>query len=281
MNMQFWQIASGLGVGAFVAALFYSVVKQFGRAEGEGFQTTRIGKEATAIIAVLIVLIFGGVTVVALVLYAPQHKPQPPAPSLPDSSSTINRPSGVPQAHSRQPSSLEDQTKHPERDSLAAILRQRSESIVAELDAVFEHLTKASKNDSPEAKSEMQQLQSLRTRFLTLHQKHVAAVLTGDIHLAHETVRETHSVLAAIDAGVRSRSGGIARDWYASLPRWYAHTPNEQEDPEHHAVMREVGELNEATNERVRRIRYPGEAPTSVPADLAALAFDAPSTPAR
>jgi len=52
-----WQIAAGLGVGAFVAALFYGVVQRFGRREGEGFQTSKLGKRATAIIAVLIVVI--------------------------------------------------------------------------------------------------------------------------------------------------------------------------------------------------------------------------------
>ena len=53
-----WQIASGLGVGAFIAALFLSVIKRFGRAEGQGFQTSQLGKVATGITAVLIILIF-------------------------------------------------------------------------------------------------------------------------------------------------------------------------------------------------------------------------------
>jgi hypothetical protein len=74
-----WQIASGLGVGAFIAALFLSVIKRFGHG---GFQTSKLGKEATGIIAVLIILIFGGITVLALVLYAP-HSGASSAATLP------------------------------------------------------------------------------------------------------------------------------------------------------------------------------------------------------
>lgn len=70
-----WQVAAGLGVGAFVAALFYGVVRHFGRRKGEGFETSKLGKEATAIIAVLIVLIAGGATITALVLYVPRDAP--------------------------------------------------------------------------------------------------------------------------------------------------------------------------------------------------------------
>src|SRR5438874_10223071 len=80
MTVSLWHIASGLGVGAFIASLFFGIVKHFGRAKGRGFETSQLGKEATAIIAVLIILISGGVTVVALVLYAP-HPGASSAPS--------------------------------------------------------------------------------------------------------------------------------------------------------------------------------------------------------
>lgn len=83
MNIEFWQLASGLGVGAFIAALFYMVVKQFGREKGKGFETSKIGREATAILAVLIILIFGGITVLALVLYSPKESVSPPSRSEP------------------------------------------------------------------------------------------------------------------------------------------------------------------------------------------------------
>jgi hypothetical protein len=79
MTIHLWQIASGLGVGAFIASLFYGVIKQFGQNEGKGFRTSQLGKEATAIIAVLIIIIFGAITVLALVLYAP-HEAPPPQP---------------------------------------------------------------------------------------------------------------------------------------------------------------------------------------------------------
>jgi len=75
MTVHFWQIASGLGVGAFIAALFYGIVNRFGRAEGQGIQTSRLGKEATAIIATLMVVISGAITIVALVIYAPHGSP--------------------------------------------------------------------------------------------------------------------------------------------------------------------------------------------------------------
>ena len=78
-----WQVAAGLGVGAFVAALFYGVVKHFGRNKGEGFETSKLGTQATAIIAVLIVLIAGGATIVALVLYAPRDPKPTTLPALP------------------------------------------------------------------------------------------------------------------------------------------------------------------------------------------------------
>lgn len=96
MSIQIWQIASGLGVGAFIAFLFYLVVKQFGRRSGQGFQTARIGTEATAIIAVLIILIFGGITVVALVLYAPKPGESKSGPS---SSAIPNYEQGTPTIH--------------------------------------------------------------------------------------------------------------------------------------------------------------------------------------
>lgn len=67
-----FQVAAGLGVGAFVAAVFLGVVRRFGRNRGEGFETSKLGREATAIIAVLIVLIAGAATILALVIYAPR-----------------------------------------------------------------------------------------------------------------------------------------------------------------------------------------------------------------
>lgn len=79
--IQFWQVAAGLGVGAFLAAIFYGVVRQFGRKPGEGFQTSKLGRQATAIIAVLIVILFGAITIIGLVIYAPHPgdaKPQIP-----------------------------------------------------------------------------------------------------------------------------------------------------------------------------------------------------------
>jgi hypothetical protein len=71
--VQVWQVGAGLGVGAFLALIFFGIVKQFGTEPGKGIETSRLGREATAIIAVLIVLLGGAITIVGLVLYAPQR----------------------------------------------------------------------------------------------------------------------------------------------------------------------------------------------------------------
>ena len=87
-----WQIAAGLGVGAFVAALFYGVVRRFGRHKGEGFETSRLDSQATAIIAVLIILIAGGATITALVMYAPHPDRSPePEPRQPMTNSSADQ----------------------------------------------------------------------------------------------------------------------------------------------------------------------------------------------
>jgi hypothetical protein len=78
MQVPLWQIASGLGVGAFLAALFYFVIMQFGTKRGKGFQTAPLSATATAVIAVLIIVIFGGVTTFGLYLYAPLKTPPKP-----------------------------------------------------------------------------------------------------------------------------------------------------------------------------------------------------------
>jgi hypothetical protein len=70
--LQVWEVAAGLGVGAFLALVFYGIVRQFGAKKGKGIETSRLGAEATAIIAVLILLIGGAITIVGLVLYAPR-----------------------------------------------------------------------------------------------------------------------------------------------------------------------------------------------------------------
>jgi hypothetical protein len=102
MSITLWQIASGLGVGAFIAALFFGVIKHFGRAEGKGFRTSRLGKEATGIIAVLIILIFGGITVLALVLYAPQRGASSPATlPIPPKGRAVDPPSMSPVSAAR------------------------------------------------------------------------------------------------------------------------------------------------------------------------------------
>lgn len=168
--------------------------------------------------------------------------------------------------------------KHPDRESLATILRLRFETISTELDSISDRLEKAGKQNDPEADAEMAKLRDLRNRFRTFHEKHIAAVLAGDILVAHDLVREIHSMLAEIEATVRSREGSIARSWFASLPRAYIVTPEERYDPEYHAVMREVSQLSEATVDRVKSIRYPGSAPESVRVDLRALAFENPES---
>ena len=71
-SVQFWQIASGLGVGAFLGAIFYGIVRHFGRRKGEGFETSRLTPTATAIVAILIVLLGAAITIVGLVLYQPE-----------------------------------------------------------------------------------------------------------------------------------------------------------------------------------------------------------------
>ncbi len=71
----FLQLAAGLGVGAFCAAIFYLISKQLGKNKGEGIQTSKIGPKLTATIYILIVVVAGGITVVALVLYAPSDNP--------------------------------------------------------------------------------------------------------------------------------------------------------------------------------------------------------------
>lgn len=76
MSVSPWQIAAGLGVGAFFGVIFYVISKQFGRHKGQGFETSKLGSQATAIIATLIIMIAGSATIVALVLYKPAPQSQ-------------------------------------------------------------------------------------------------------------------------------------------------------------------------------------------------------------
>jgi hypothetical protein len=51
-----------LGVGAFFGVVFLAIVKVFGANKGKGFETSKLGKAAKAIFAVLAVLIAGAAT---------------------------------------------------------------------------------------------------------------------------------------------------------------------------------------------------------------------------
>ncbi|NMQ29799.1 hypothetical protein E4Q23_19750 [Candidatus Accumulibacter phosphatis] len=135
-------------------------------------------------------------------------------------------------------------------------------------------LQKLVRKNDVQATAEMVKLRDLRERFRKLHEKHVVAVAKDEILLAHDLVREIHTLLAQIEATVRAREGTIARDWFGSLPNAYLRTPEERDDPEYHAVMRDVGRLSEATVDRVQGLRYPGSPPQSVRAELRALAFE-------
>lgn len=73
-GIQVWQLAAGLGVGAFVALIFYAVVRRFGTRKGSGIETSKISPRATAMLALLIVVIAGALAVIALALYAPKPR---------------------------------------------------------------------------------------------------------------------------------------------------------------------------------------------------------------
>lgn len=156
--------------------------------------------------------------------------------------------------------------------TLVAILQERAGTIAFKLDGVVAALNAAS-TDPSDAQAVAQRLQVLKKRFLTLHERHVAAVKTGDIQLSHELTGQINSLLLEIEQVVSSREGAIARRWAGSL-RQYVEAPEPGTDPAYDALQRDVLALNEATVSRVRSMQYPGKRPPAVSSESLSWVFD-------
>jgi hypothetical protein len=158
-------------------------------------------------------------------------------------------------------------------DSFISVLRDRAETFTSDLDQVIVVLDKSNKIEPADAKAAKDDLKRLRGEFVAFQKKHMDAVTAGNVLLAHELVGKIHNVQSEVVGVVRSRVGTIGRGWYASLGRAYFDTPDPEQDPEYHAIARDVGNLTDATEVRVQSLRYPGDAPPSAPPEISGLAF--------
>jgi hypothetical protein len=156
-------------------------------------------------------------------------------------------------------------------EPFVALLGERAETITSAFDQVIVILDKSSEIEPTKAKTAKERLQSLRSEFLTLHKKHVDAVTAGKRILAHDIVGKIHSLVDEAVEVISSRIGTIGNRWYASLLHRYWIAPNPEEDPEYHSVGRALADLTDATEARVKSLRYPGDAPPSTPANISDL----------
>ena len=85
--------------------------------------------------------------------------------------------------------------KQRERASLIAILDEQAKSITSKWDAIVQVLEKASGKNSTKETHPKDSFKELKTRFLDLHKKHIAAVMHRDVHLAHELTGTIYEVL--------------------------------------------------------------------------------------
>lgn|SRR5574337_103447 len=279
MNIQIWQIASGLGVGAFIAFLFYLVIKQYGQHSGQGFQTTRLGKEATAIIAVLIILIFGGITILALVLYAPKPKegregpttttPSPTAPPQRSEAPATHTPKSQTDAQSSSEAAKPIATT--EIEHIAAVLRERAMSISRDFDTAISTYANVETADTSEA---ITQLTALRTKFLELHEKHIGAIKEMNLYLTHELAGEISDLLSSAHKIMDTASGNTVGAWHKTVHKRYIKDPPPGSDPEYDSVLADATRLYAATSDRARLWNYPGLPPASTSQDALKLVFE-------
>lgn len=160
-----------------------------------------------------------------------------------------------------------------ERASLIAILDERAKSITSKWDAIVQVLEKASGKNSTKETRAKDSFKELKTRFLDLHKKHIAAVMHRDVHLAHELTGTIYEVLENFRETVWSLNSEIGGQWYGNLPRRYFVSPESGTDPNYDAVGRDLLELNESTVERAKEMEYPGPPPSSLSPELSSLGF--------
>jgi len=183
-----------------------------------------------------------------------------------------------PPSEPKQPAehSAQQQGEFRDRDSLVAILDERSNQIASNIDEAISRLDGASSKGSAEQEAARAKLTKLKADFLSLHKKHVAAITAGDIQLTHELNGDIHVVLSEINSILESRVGQIGNKWFGGIRRRYLAAPEPGEDPEFAGVQQDIAALRANTVTLVKSTSYPGEPPISISAELRELAFGSP-----
>jgi pimeloyl-ACP methyl ester carboxylesterase len=142
-------------------------------------------------------------------------------------------------------------------DSFLALLRQRADTYACGLADVIAKLNHASPSDQSEkAQAAAKELQALRDRFLSLVDKHLAALAANDLLLTHELEGDIHDLQSDAQRIIGSRSGEIANSWSA-IGRRYIDSPMPGEDPSYDSLLRDIARLNHDTTDRLQTLPYP------------------------
>jgi hypothetical protein len=153
-----------------------------------------------------------------------------------------------------------------DNQSLYELYNQNAERIVSTFDQVLGVLGGSSRVKPDEAKSAAERLQALHAEFITLHMKHMDAVIARKHMLAHDLTEQIHMLQDEALEIIRTRIGDIGRRWYASLGREYIDAPTPEQDPRYHAVAIDIARLHEETEQAMASWRYPPATETARPA---------------
>jgi len=169
------------------------------------------------------------------------------------------------------PCRSEAQTDQSSVDTLVAILRERANTITLSVDHEMEELSKGSK----EEQSAVNQLKTLRERFLSLFDKHIAAIKSRNFLLTHELQSSIDDIMSQIKATIRRAVSAEEAEIYGSVPNV---APKAGIDEKYRAAAAMVYTLSKSTDAMLKSLKYPGSPPTGITADLSDDVFGSPKS---